>query len=121
MEYKYFKFEEFDSPDLPGSGYKYMDREFIDMLDEARDIARLRFKIVKGYSSSAYNRLHYKASTASSHLIGRAAHIECVNAKKRIRIIEALNMVGFRRIGVHRKYIHVDNDDLKDDMFWLIT
>ena len=61
------------------------------------------------------------ASTTSSHLIGRAAHIECVNAKKRIKIIEALCMVGFRRIGVHPKYIHVDNDDLKKPMFWLIS
>jgi hypothetical protein len=35
---------------MPGSGYKYMDREFIEMLDEARDIAGIRFKILSGYS-----------------------------------------------------------------------
>ena len=121
MEYKYFSFDEFDSPDLIGSGYKYMDREFIAMLDEARDIAGIRFKIVSGYVSLKYNRTHYNAPTTSSHLIGRAAHIECVNAKKRIKIVEALNMVGFRRIGLHPKYIHIDNDDLKPDMLWFIT
>jgi hypothetical protein len=121
MEYKYFRFEEFDSPDLPGSGYKYMDREFLAMLDEARDIAGIRFKILSGYVSAFHNNVHYKASTTSSHLIGRAAHIECVNAKKRLKIVEALNMVGFRRFGLHRKYIHVDNDDLKPDMIWFIT
>ena len=98
-----------------------MDREFIDMLDEARDIAGIRFKILSGYISSTYNNIHYKASTTSSHLIGRAAHIECVNAKKRLKIVEALSMVGFRRFGLHHKYIHVDNDDLKPDMIWFIT
>ena len=121
MEYKYFSFDEFDCPGCPGSGYTYMDREFISMLDEARDIAGIRFKILSGYVCSTHNRIHYKASTTSSHLIGRAVHIECVNAKKRIKIVEALNMVGFRRIGLHRKYIHVDNDDLKPDMLWLLT
>ena len=52
MEYKYFRFEDFDCPSLPGSGYKYMDREFIEMLDEARDIAGIRFKILCGYRTS---------------------------------------------------------------------
>lgn len=121
MEYKYFRFEDFDCPSLPGSGYKYMDREFIEMLDEARDIAGIRFKILCGYRTSLQNKVHYKASTASSHLIGRAAHIECKNSKKRIKIVESLNMVGFRRIGLHRNYIHVDNDDLKPNMLWFIA
>jgi len=34
MELKYFKLEEFDSPDVPGSG-SYMDPELLLMLDEA--------------------------------------------------------------------------------------
>lgn len=121
MEYKYFRFEEFDCPREIGSGYKYMDREFIDMLDEARDIAKIRFKITSGYRSKSYNSTHWMASSTSSHLIGRAAHIECVNAGKRLKIIEALSMVGFKRFGLHPKYIHVDNDDLKPPMIWFIN
>lgn len=121
MEYKYFSFDEFDCPMLIGSGYKYMDREFVGMLDEARDIAGLKFKILSGYRTPQYNTNHFMASTTSTHLIGRAAHIECVNAKKRLRIIEALSMVGFRRFGLHPKYIHVDNDDLKPNMIWFIA
>ena len=120
MEYKYFSFDEFDCPTTIGSGYKYMDREFIEMLDEARDIAGLRFKILSGYRTPIYNTNHFMASTTSTHLIGRAAHIECVNAKKRLRIVESLSMVGFRRLGLAPKYIHVDNDDLKPNMIWFI-
>lgn len=121
MEYKYFSFEEFDCPGMPGSGYKYMDREFIEKLDEARDIAKLKFKILSGYRNPQTNTNVWNASTASSHLIGRAAHIQCTSAKKRLRIIEALSMVGFRRFGLHKDYIHVDNDDLKPNMIWFIT
>jgi len=121
MEYKYFSFDEFDCPGYPGSGYKYMDREFIEMLDEARDIAGLKFKILSGYRNAYVNTKIWEASTVSSHLIGRAAHIQCVSAKKRLRIIEALSMVGFKRFGLHREYIHVDNDDLKPDMIWFIS
>ena len=70
MEYKYFSFDEFDCPTLIGSGYKYMDREFLGMLDEARDIAGIRFKILSGYRTPAYNTNHFMATTTSSHLIG---------------------------------------------------
>lgn len=121
MEYKYFSFSEFDCPGMPGSGYKYMDREFIAMLDEARDIARLKFKILSGYRNPQVNTRTWNASTASTHLIGRAAHIQCTSAKKRLRIIEALSMVGFKRFGLHKDYIHVDNDDLKPHMIWFIS
>jgi|TARA_X000001382_G_scaffold74676_1_gene52206 uncharacterized protein YcbK (DUF882 family) len=120
MEYKYFSFDEFDCPTQSGSGYKYMDREFIEMLDEARDIARIRFKILSGYRTPLYNTNHFMASTTSTHLIGRAAHIECVNANKRLKIVEALSMVGFKRLGLGSKYIHVDNDDLKPNMIWFL-
>ena len=118
MEYKYFSFDEFDCPTAIGSGYKYMDREFIAMLDEARDIARIRFKILSGYRTPLYNTNHFMAST--THLIGRAAHIECVNANKRLKIVESLSMVGFKRFGLGSKYIHVDNDDLKPNMIWFL-
>ncbi len=34
---KYFNYEEFDSPDIQGSG-QLMDRKILDMLDEVREI-----------------------------------------------------------------------------------
>jgi len=120
VDYKYFSFDEFDCPTQLGSGYKYMDREFIGMLDEARDIAKIRFKILSGYRTPMYNTTHFMASTTSTHLIGRAAHIECFNAKKRLKIVESLSMVGFKRFGLGSKYIHVDNDDLKPNMIWFL-
>jgi hypothetical protein len=36
----------------------------------------------------------------------------CKVPKKRLKIVEALSMVGFKGLD-YIKYIHVDNDDLK--------
>lgn len=122
MELKYFTFEEFDSPDLPGSGEKYMDREFLQMLDEARGLCGLQFKITSGYRSKNHN-LKVGGVSSSSHLVGRACDLVCTNTNKRYKIIAALLEAGFTRIGVAKTFIHVDNDDfdhggLKPDAIW---
>ena len=49
MNLKHFTYEEFDSPDLPGSGFANMDRNFLEMLDYAREIAGIPFKINSAY------------------------------------------------------------------------
>ena len=91
-----------------------MDRHFLRMLDEARDLAELKFKILKGFvcygCRGSINELEH-----SSHLIGRAAVIQCKHTYKRYRIIAALLESGFTRIGIHNNYIYVDNDDMKAD------
>ena len=120
MELKYFTFEEFDSPDSPGSGEKYMDREFMGCIDEARDIAGIQFKINSGYRTPAHNKKVGGVST-SSHTIGRAADIHCTDTKKRLKIIEALSMVGFQRFGIANTFIHVDNDDQTPPAIWLYS
>lgn len=120
MELKYFSFEEFDSPDSPGSGEKYMDREFLEMLDYARGISKLQFKINSGYRTASRNRAVNGVST-SSHLIGRAADIHCTHSGKRYRIVASLLEAGFTRIGIARTFIHVDNDDQKPDSIWLYS
>ena len=40
MSLKFFKYSEFDSPDVKGSG-KHMKHDFMEMLDEAREIAEM--------------------------------------------------------------------------------
>ncbi len=117
---KYFTFEEFDSPDSPGSGYANMDREFVYCLDEARDIAGIKFKIISGFRTPKEN-IKKGGLSISSHLIGRAADIKCSHIRKRLLIIEGLSMVGFRRFGIAKDYIHVDNDDQKDPAIWIIN
>ena len=115
---RYFTYEEFDSPDQKGSG-EMMDPDFLSMLDEARDCAGIPFVISKGggFRTVAYNRQlikdGYPASRNSSHLLGLAADIYCVDSQARFLILDALQEVGFTRLGVAPNFIHVDLDTNK--------
>lgn len=120
MILKYFDFSEFDCPRSEGSGSKYMDREFVSMLDYARDVSRLQFNIRKGYISADYAE-RIGEPTVSSHRIGRAAEIECTHSGKRYKIIASLLEAGFVRIGINKDYVYVDNDDQKPYMIFFIS
>lgn len=113
MELNYFKLEEFDSPDLKGSGDK-MDKNFLEMLDEARDIAEISFKINSGYRTPEHNK-KVGGVNGSSHTKGLAADIACTDSRSRFIILNSLMLVGFNRIGVSKNFIHVDNDPDKDE------
>ncbi len=120
MKYKHFLLSEFDSPDLPGSGARHMDRDFLDMLDYAADICKLQFIIIEGYRTKFQNK-RLSGHSSSAHLVGKAVVLQCKNANKRYKMIAALLESGFTRIGVskNQKTIYCDNDDLKKDMIWL--
>lgn len=111
---KYFKFSDFDSPDEPGSGEKYMDREFLYKLATAREHAQIYFVINNGHRTSQYNQLlirkGYKASPNSSHLKGLAADISAVSGRQKMVIVRSLILAGFTRIGIGDTFIHVDLD-----------
>tara|TARA_B100000965_G_C19530628_1_gene730931 strand:+ start:738 stop:1115 length:378 start_codon:yes stop_codon:yes gene_type:complete len=109
---QYFKYEEFDSPDEPGSGSDNMCPDFLELLDFARGQAGIPFKINSGYRTESHNKKLAKSSNKSSHLVGKAVDIACSNARDRFIIIRALIDAGFDRIGVSDSFIHVDSDTL---------
>ena len=108
----HFELSEFDSPDEIGSG-KYMDDPFLQMLDDARSIAGITFKINSGFRTKSRNE-SCGGKINSSHLFGYAADIHCTDSRSRFIIIDALTKAGFNRIGIGNTFIHVDNDPDKD-------
>ena len=114
----HFDISEFDSPDENGSG-KYMQDPFLQMLDDARGIANISFKINSGYRSESHNA-YIGGKKQSSHLYGHAADIHCTGSRERFIIVDALVKAGFKRIGVAKTFIHVDNDPAKDEkVIWM--
>lgn len=96
-----------------------MQREFLNQLDLAREIAGVPFKITSGYRCPEHNKA-VGGVQDSSHTKGLAADIACVNGPRRYKIIVALLNAGFTRIGVHRKFIHVDADHSKSQqVIWM--
>lgn len=110
-QYRYFSREEFDSPDLEGSGNS-MQELFILPLHKARISAGIPFKINSGYRTEEHNK-SVGGVENSPHTGGWAADIHCVDSVSRHKIISSLIEVGFNRIGIAKTFIHVDNQPSK--------
>lgn len=117
MNLKNFTIDEFDSPDLPGSGLN-MDNDFLQMLDIAREIADIPFKINSGYRTKEHNK-KVGGKSDSSHLLGKAVDISYSNSRDRWIIITALQEAGFNRLGIAKTFVHTDSDQTKSpDVIW---
>ena len=114
---RYFKFNEFESPDIKGSGIN-MDVGFLQMLDNARHIAQIPFEINSGYRSEKHNK-KVGGKKSSSHLSRFACDISCKDSATRSKIVVSLAKAGFNRIGIAESFIHVDNDPNKKSAIWL--
>lgn len=108
---KYFNYEEFDSPDVQGSG-QMMDNKILMMLDKARDLYGKPIHITSGFRTPAHNEA-VGGVESSSHLKGLAVDIACLNSKDRFDIVDCLLEVGFVRIGIADTFIHADIDPYK--------
>ncbi len=106
---KNFNSKEFDSKDQRGSGL-LMDKDFMQMLQKARDIAGIAFIINSGYRTREYNK-QVGGVANSSHCKGLASDIAIRNNRERYIILNALIIVGFKRIGIYSNFIHCDNDN----------
>ena len=112
-----FNLKEFDSPDVKGSGAK-MDKCFLEMLDNARDIAGIPFKINSGYRTLEHNA-KVGGVNSSSHTKGLAVDIACNESRARFVIVSALKDAGFTRMGISDSFIHVDSDsDKAQNVIW---
>ena len=94
-----------------------MNKNFLFVLDEAREFAGIPFVI-----NSAYRSLTHPESIknpTSSHIKGLAVDIKATDSTTRFKIVEALISVGFTRIGIADTFIHVDLDfDKTQDVIW---
>ena len=122
MKFKYFTYKEFDCKGGQGKGENMSD-DFICLLDDARELAGIPFKITSGYRTEEYNKrlmdYGFQASITSSHLKGLAADIEVKSSEDRFRIIGSLMSVGIHRIGIGKDFIHADIDvNKKPNLIW---
>lgn len=114
----HFDISEFDSPDQKGSCVRMQDST-LQMLDDARGIAGIPFRINSGFRTKEHNA-YIGGSQYSSHCYGYAVDIHCTDSRSRAIILDALREVGFNRFGIANTFIHVDNDPEKDqNVIWL--
>ena len=92
-----------------GCGGFELDSDFLEMLQDARSIAGVRFSINSGYRCEAYNASIGGASK-SKHLLGMAADIGTLHpgSQGAFRILFGLRDAGFTRFKIYSRHIHVD-------------
>ena len=115
--FKYFTYEEFDSPDVQGSG-QMMSKDLILILESVRNELGKPVVITSGYRTEAHNE-KVGGKPNSSHLKGLAADIACKDSKYRFELVRELMEHGIDRIGIGNTFIHIDIDDSKSsDVIW---
>ena len=97
----------------PCCGKAVMDGVFLAMLDHARRLAGIPFKINSGYRCQEHNDSLKGSSKSSAHLHGKAADIAVGNSQERFKILNAIMHAGFTRFGDYPTFIHVDSDKNK--------
>ena len=114
---KYFNHKEFDCPGKPGTG-ELMDNDFLQKLDQAREIYGKSMRVNSGYRTKEHNA-KIGGVKNSSHMLGIAADISCKTSKDRFDMVNAFIEVGFKRIGIGSSFIHVDTDENKSqNLIW---
>lgn len=96
-----------------------LDAGFVRRLESAEAFYGMPFVISSGFRTEVVNSA-VGGVADSAHLSGLAVDIVCKNSLSRFRILRALFMVGFDRIGLSKDHIHVDDSKiLVQNVFWI--
>ena len=119
VNFKYFKFSEFDSPDAPGSG-SFMKLPFILKLDKIRARCGFPLKVSSGYRTASHNAI-VGGAINSAHTQGIAADLVIPEpcGRNRMIFIKAAIEEGIDRIGIGKTFVHVDaSEALPRNVMW---
>ena len=103
---KYFKSSEFV---CKCCGENQISSDLVYLLDKARNLAGIPFRINCGYRCKKHNK-EVGGVEDSSHCKGLAVDISADGDVSRFRIVEALLNVGFKRVLLYSTFIHCDID-----------
>lgn len=107
---KYFTKEEFVCK--CGCGGCDISQKLVDKLNTVRELSKERMTINSGFRCLSHNKA-IGSSDTSSHCKGLAVDIQADNSAYRYKLLRILYFLGFERIGIHDKFIHVDIDENK--------
>lgn len=86
-----------------------MNDRFMKSLDAIRESAGFPFHITSGYRCPKHNSSVSSTGVRGAHTTGRAVDIAVSSSGQRLAILEAAQAQGFRRFGIAKTFIHLDN------------
>ena len=100
-----------------GWGMDSINLELVDKIQKVRDEYG-PIRISSGGRCKAWNEKEGGKPDAA-HLTGLALDVVCNNSSDRYRLLTKLTW-DFRRVGVHKSFIHVDIDsDKPEEVIWV--
>lgn len=84
-----------------------MNQNFLNKLAYARRSANIPFPINSGYRCPKHNK--EVGSTSQNHIMGHAVDIATKDSYTKMMIVASLIRAGFRRFGIYRTFVHVDD------------
>lgn len=114
---KYFAPAEFLRCSPPCS-IKQMDAGFLNLLDEVREAAGIPLVLASAYRSKEWDESKGRSGNGA-HTKGLAVDIRCYSSATRYKIVAAALGCGFRRIGIGKTFVHLDDDPtLPQGVIW---
>jgi hypothetical protein len=108
---KHLYWELFDSPDTQGSGYRFMEREPVMILDDIfAEFPDWKIKVEVGYCSKIYGDI-LGLPASSPFRVGKAVRLRATSPTSRMFIIRHLILRGVTRIGVGMQHVYFDTDN----------
>lgn len=108
---KHLYWELFDSYDTVGSGYKYMEREPVLILDDIiTEHQYYKPAIELGYTSQPFADV-LGLPTISPYRVGKGIRLRVLSPKKRMFLVKNLIIRGIERIAISDKFIEFDTDN----------
>lgn len=100
-------------------GYLYIDMEFLERVEWARDQDEFPYIIKSGYRCLEHNRAE-GSQDDSAHPQGLALDIGALYDSNKWNVRSDLERAGLRRMGIYSWGIHTDNDETKPIpcLFW---
>lgn len=108
------KFTHFKDDEVKG-----LDQELVAMLDWSRGRSGVPFLITSGLRTPEHNET-VGGVQDSAHTRGLAVDLRVLNDGDRYKMVQAMLLAGFKRIGIYDKHVHCDRDaSLPQNVMWI--
>ena len=84
----------------------------VDAVTLAQKMAGFQFTITSAFRSQDWERNHGRKGS-SSHCKGLAVDVSTIDSHTRFKVVAAAIYAGFPRIGIGKRFVHLDIDETK--------